>query len=174
MPVYLRDDVIDYALSGMYRRMYRTGCLAVIMTSLAVPQDIDTVISRKDRRPFTVLDQIEDRLEKAAFRKLYNTPKPDKRMSLAQQYLRQFPQSWLLAQVYEIAAKAAMDLEDYPAALDYGRQSLRLLPENPFLLVPLANIQAKQDLWAESTRNATAALRLLDRFDRPALIREYI
>lgn len=45
-------------------------------------------------------------------------------------------------------------------------ESLRLFSENPLLLVPLANVQAKAQKFDQAALNAKEALSLLDRFDR--------
>jgi predicted CXXCH cytochrome family protein len=135
-------------------------------------QDFDAVISSQGRKPSTVVDQIKDPLERNVFLALFNPMDPREKADLAEAFLASYPQSWVLAQVYEIAAKAYIDLEKYELALRMGRDSLVLLPENPLLLVPLANVQARQSLHAEANRNATDALRDLDRFGRPASISE--
>jgi predicted CXXCH cytochrome family protein len=76
----------------------------------------------------------------------------------------------LLAQAYEIAAKASLDMDDFAAVLEYGRKSLRLWPENPLLLVPMANVQAQLHLLDAAARSASDALWFLDRFDRPSSV----
>ena len=73
----------------------------------------------------------------------------------------------MLREAYELAARASVDIGDHSAALDRARRSLRLLPENPFLLVMTADIAAKQselDLADESARDA---LRYLTNADAP-------
>ena len=152
--------------------------LALGLAAQALPQEIDTVIFAERQKPFTILDQIENPKEREAFltlsvveelsaRGVYKKRDARKRRDLAESFLASYPQSWLLAQVYEIAAKASMDLEDYPRALQYGRESVRLLPENPLLLVPLANVQVQQGLLSEAAQTAREALDCLDRFERP-------
>jgi hypothetical protein len=59
---------------------------------------------------------------------------------------------------YEIASKASMDLGDFPAVLDWGARSLLWLPEGPLLLIPLADIRAKQELFDQAARSARDAL----------------
>src|SRR5262249_20249607 len=113
--------------------------LGLVLGALVAAQEIDTVIFVANRKPFTILDEIRDRGERKAFLALYNKRDPGKRRQLAEAFLTAYPQSWLLSQAYEIAAKACIDLKDYPLALRYGTASLRLLPENPLLLAPLAN-----------------------------------
>jgi hypothetical protein len=82
-------------------------------------QEIDTVMFR-EREPakrFTIIDQIADPRERHAFLKLYGARDPRKRRKLAEEFAAKYPQSWLLAQVYEIGAKACIDVDDYAQAL---------------------------------------------------------
>jgi predicted CXXCH cytochrome family protein len=158
--------------AGDLMLQYRFLWLGVVLTAHAACQDIDTIVFSQDRKPVTSLDQIEDAQERSTFLKLYQQRNIARKKRLAEAFLKRYPSSWLLAQVYEIAAKSAMDLEDYPAALAYGRESLRLLPENPLLLVPLANLQVKDGSFQEGAHNARKALEYLDRYARPAVIPE--
>ena len=143
------------------------------LTSWAVlAQDIDNVVTPDSRKPFTFLDQIQDKGERADFFRLYNEREPVRRRTMAELFLKNYPQSWLLAQVFEIAAKAAIDLDDFRQALEYGNKSLRLLPENPVLLVPLANVQVQLKEYRKAEVSASDALEYLERFGRPAGIVE--
>ncbi len=151
--------------------------LIVIFASLlagwtALAQDIDNVVTPDGRKPYTFLDQIQDQGERADFLRAYQESQPVRRRSQAESFLKKYPQSWLLAQALEIAAKAAIDLDDLPQALQYGRESLRLLPENPFLLVLLANAQVQLKAFREAEASAADALEYLERFGRPAVIGE--
>ena len=139
-----------------------------LMTWALLAQDIDNVVTPDGRKPFTFLDQIHDQSERADFLRLYNERQPIRRRSMAESFLKNYPQSWLLAQVFEIAAKAAIDLDDLPHALQYGNESLRFLPENPFLLVPLANVQVQLKEFQKAEASANDALEYLDRFGRPS------
>lgn len=89
---------------------------------------------------------------------------------LAEEFLTSFPRSWFFALGFEIAAKAFIDLGDYTQALRYGRESLDLLPENPLLLVPLADVQIQQSQLAEARVSARLALRYLNEFVPPLSI----
>jgi tetratricopeptide (TPR) repeat protein len=135
-------------------------------------QDNDTVIQSRDRRPLSVVDQIADPAERNVLLTLYGADDARERLRLATAFVANYPRSWLLAQAYEIAAKASIDLGDYDRALDYGRQSLKIFPENPLLLVPLANVYAQRALIAEAKQSARDALECLKQFGRPAAIPE--
>jgi tetratricopeptide (TPR) repeat protein len=133
-------------------------------------QDSDAVSTDQDRRPFSVADQIADPAERRAFVALYGTRSARERLKLSDEFLAHYPQSWFLPQVNEVAAKAAIELGDYDRALTYGRESLRLLPENPLLLVLLANVEVLRGMSAESEESARNTLDYLDRFGRPGTI----
>ncbi|MBI3471207.1 MAG: hypothetical protein HY013_07610 [Candidatus Solibacter usitatus] len=145
--------------------------LGIFLAALS-GQEIDTVGFSRERKPFTVLDQIENAQERNAFLRLYGARQARERRRLAESFLEAYPQSWLRGQACEIAAKAAIDLEDAPAALRWGRESLRLLPENPLLLVPLSNLEAQVGQFAGAARDARRALEYLARFAHPASIAE--
>ncbi len=123
----------------------------------------------KGDRLSTILDEIQDLGERKAFVALFERRNPEERRKVAENFLKHYPQSSFLSQAYEIAAKASIDLGDNKAALQFGRESLRLLPENPLLLVPLADIQIREDEAAEATQNARMALDYLDRFVGPSV-----
>jgi predicted CXXCH cytochrome family protein len=133
-------------------------------------QEFDTVISSRNRRAYTILDQIDDARERQALVQLFALREPKEKAELAGQFLDSFSRSWLLAQVHEIAAKAWIDLGDFERALKHGSESLRLLPENPLLLVPLANVQVQKLQLEEAQASARQALEQLDTFAPPLSI----
>ncbi|MFN7997679.1 MAG: cytochrome c3 family protein [Bryobacteraceae bacterium] len=146
-------------------------CLLAEVCFAQAPQ-LDTAIVTNAGGESTILDQIERPEERRAFKALYKKGDAARRLKAAKEFLAAYPDSWMLAEVYEAAAKASMDLSDLKAALDYGKQSLRLYPENALLLVPLAAVQAKEGQPREAQRNAEDALDYLDRFTHPDSIRE--
>ena len=152
-----------------------TVCGVVLAATLAVigwSQEFDTAIFRGDKSSLTLLDQVEDPAERKAFSALFKEGDPAIKRRLADEFLESYPKSWLLSHVYEMASKASIDLDELQAALEYGGKSLRLLPENPFLLVSLANVQIHRKLTDQAVSSATLALEYLDRFDRPARFSE--
>ena len=88
--------------------------------------------------------EISDAAERVAFLALFQNTQPKQRLEQAQSFLARFPQSAFLFQAYEMAARASFGLEDYDAGLNYAKQSLTLLPENPLLLVSVADVEAKK------------------------------
>ena len=145
--------------------------ILLALTGTLPAQNTDSLIL-ENSRPLTVIDQISNRAERDALLKIYHARTPRERVETSEAFLAQFPQSWLLAEVYEIAAKAYIDLGDLDQALHYGRDSLRILPESPLLLVPLANVQVNLGRTAEAEQSAQEAVEYLERFGRPSTISE--
>lgn len=157
------------------RRRFLPVILFGVFFGAAFPsaaQDIDTLVTATNRSPSTVADQIADPAERSAFLVLYRKQDPDTMLRAAKSFLQSFPQSAFLAQAFEVAADSSFDLTQYAAGLEYARQSLIYLPENPQLLVAVADVQARQHLNDEAAANGRAALELLNRFGRPGAVKE--
>ena len=155
----------------MFRRL---GGSAVLLWSLVFlrAQDIDSVLSLQRRNPANLADQIADDSERSAFLQLFRQAPPGEMRARAEAFLARYPQSAFLAQAYEVGARGCFDLGEYEKGLDYARQSLHLLPENPLLLVPVADVEARQNLNSAALDHAVEALNDLDRFAGPSSVRE--
>ena len=114
----------------------------------------------------------DDPAERDAFAAIINETDQHRRRDMAERFLAEYPQSWRLAPVYEIASKSSFALGDLRAALEFGAKSLRILPENPFLLLPMADAQTRAGLYDAAARSARDAIWYLDRFDHPTSIDE--
>lgn len=145
--------------------------LAALLVIPIAAQDLDTVNTRGMQRA-SVLDQIENAAERNAFLALYRESDPIKRRSLATSFEREFPASSLLAQVWEAASRAAFELGDSASGLYYGRQSLKLYPENAMLLATMAAAQFNRGEKAQAIEKARLALEYLDRFVAPSSMTE--
>src|ERR1700746_1662002 len=157
----------------------RSGFLSAIflgtLLSAAIPvaaQDIDTIVTTTNHSPSSVADQISDPAERNAFLDLYKPQDAGVMLQAAKNFLKKFPQSAFLAQAYEVAADSSFDQSDYAGGLAFARQSLTYLPENPQLLVAVADVQARQHLNDEAITNARAALYYFDCFGRFGAIAE--
>jgi predicted CXXCH cytochrome family protein len=95
---------------------------------------------------------------------------PGRKRDMAQKFLAAHPDSWMLDSAYETVSMASIALNDFPAALDYGTRSLRLLPENPPLLLALAEVQTKTGMLDAAIAGARDALGYLDRFYHPSSV----
>ena len=142
--------------------------LVPLLCGNAWPQEVDTVLFRGESSQRTVLDEIQDPIERQALEALVGDVEPQARQELAEAFLSKFPASDSRATVLDIAAKAAIDTGDFEAGIGYAKASLRMLPENPLLLVALADAQASQEQHDAALASADQALYYLDRFDKPS------
>ena len=114
------------------------------------------------------LDQVEDAHERQAFEALYREGDLVVRRTKVSAFLRRFPTSWLLAQVYEAGARASFELNDHATGIYYARESLKLLPENPLLTGTMAAVLANRGDRPSARALASETVRYLDRFRPPA------
>ena len=128
--------------------------------------------SSKGAKSVTLLDEIADAGEREAFAALFQKKNPQQRLNAAVEFIERYPQSAFLAPAYEMAAKASITLGDSKSAARYGRKALKLLPENPVLLVLLAEEETHEGNAAQATEDAIQALECLGRFSRPAIFSE--
>lgn len=149
--------------------------LVVVLFCRFIPviaQDIDSNPLVQKRSVSGIADQITDPAERAVFLQLFLHAPAERLLASARTFLNRFPQSSFLAQAYEVAARASFDLQNFEAGLDYARLSLSLLPENPLLLVPVADVEAHRHLNRAAIADAEEALRDLDNFAGPSSVRE--
>ena len=163
------QNVLWARVRFMSKWALRIGILICPLALLA-GQDIDANITTQNRRPSSVADQISDPAERAAFLALFQQAQPKEMLEQARLFLARFPQSAFLFQVYEMAARASFGLEEYGAGLNYARQSLTLLPENPLLLVSVADVEAQKHLNNAAISDARDAVEYLDRFAAPGTV----
>jgi tetratricopeptide (TPR) repeat protein len=135
-------------------------------------QDIDANPSVQKRSLSTIADQISDESERAAFLELFRQSPPAQMQARAEAFLARFPQSAFLAQAYEVAARGSFDLGNYKQGLNYAEKSLALLPENPLLLVAVADVEAREGSNSDAVVHAQEALDGLDRFGSPGSVPE--
>ena len=155
----------------MFRRLGRVALLLWSLTGVAA-QDLDSVPPLRNRTPVNLADQIADPSERSAFLELFEPASSRYMRTRAEAFVAQFPQSAFLAQAYEVAARSCLDLGEYDRGLAYARQSLELLPENPLLLVSVADVEARQRLNSAAIVHADDAFEDLDWFARPSGVRE--
>ena len=138
----------------------------------AVAQELDSNLTSQNRNPGKIADEISDKAEDNAFLNLYHQVSAKEKLQAAQAFVQKFPQSAFLAQAFEVEARSSFDEGDYAAGLEYARQSLALLPENPLLLVAVADVQAQQSQDDAAIASARDALEYFDRFARPRSVPE--
>ena len=116
----------------------------------------------------SVLDQVDDPLERRAFEELYREGDLVVRRTKVSAFLRRFPSSWLLAQVYEAGARASFELDDQATGMYYAEESMKLYPENPLLTGTMAAVLANRGDRSRARELASKTLQHLDRFRPPA------
>jgi predicted CXXCH cytochrome family protein len=152
----------------------RVWLIAILLFPL-VPvrgQDIDASPALQKRSPAMLADQIGDKSERAAFLQLFRQSPPQQMRARADAFLAAFPQSAFLAQAYEVAARASFDLQLFEPGLNYAKESLTLLPENPLLLVAVADVEARLDRNLAAISHAQDAIDGLDHFGPPSSVAE--
>ena len=144
-------------------------CIALFVTAatLVLSQETDNSLVRPRTGP-TIFDEIEDRAERDAFREVWDSAEPRAKRARADAFVERYPASRMLREAYELGARASAELGDHADALRRARLSLRLLPENPFLLVMTADIAAKQADVSLAEISARDALRHLANADTPS------
>ena len=155
----------------MHKLALRAATGVLICLSLrGAAQEIDSVPASASRTPETVADQIKDPTERSAFLAISRIGDPQKLNALSRSFLEKYPRSAFLAPVAETAARSSFDLNDFKSGLAYAHLSLSLLPENPLLLVAVADVQAALQQNEAAIASARDALDYLDRFNHPATI----
>ncbi len=148
-----------------------TVCIVMLLLSAGVrlsAQDIDRVLYAGERPPPTLLDQIEDPEERELVRAMVDETDSAAKARIGAQFLERYPASSFLVQGHTLMALASIDIGDLDAALEHGRMSLRLRPENGALLASMANVQVQKGLLDDAVHSAEQALRFLGDFHGPA------
>jgi predicted CXXCH cytochrome family protein len=144
------------------------GAALLLLVALASAQEINVAIGLGGRpAQTTIFDEIEDANERRAFRELWDAA-PRAQIDLAARFVDQYPRSVVLREAYELAARAHVAEGHLAEGLTWATRSLRLMPENPFLLVMVADISAKQRNYDLAAATARDALRYLERAEPPS------
>lgn len=142
----------------------------VLIVALASAQEINVAIGLGTRpTPLTIFDQIDDAQERRAFRELWDA-EPRIQIDLATRFVEQYSRSIVLREAYEIAARAHVAEGHLAQGLTWAVRALRLMPENPALLVMVADSAAKERQYDLATTSARDALRHLDHAEPPASV----
>jgi len=140
----------------------------LLLVALASAQEINIAIGLGGRpAPKTIFEEIDEARERQAFRELWNAA-PRAQIDLATRYVEQYPRSIVLREAYELAARAYIAEGDLARGLTWAQRALRLMPENPFLLVAVADTAAKQRDLDLAVTSARDALRYLEHAERPS------
>jgi len=121
-------------------------------------QDIDSVPSVQKRSLASIADEIADPAERSAFLQLFKPAAPAEMRARAEAFSSRFPRrrSWRKPMKWQPMApsKSVNTTSD-----SVTRKTLfALLPENPLLLVPVADVEARQTLNSAAIAHAREAL----------------
>jgi predicted CXXCH cytochrome family protein len=152
----------------MFNTLLPPVLLALVLAiSLSSAQEIGTTPVGSPA-PTTIFDEITDTRERSAFREVWDSAEPRRQQDLAVRFVEQYPRSILLKDAYELAARASVASGDLSDGLEWATRSLRLMPENPSLLVMVADVAAKQHEPELAETSARDALRYLTHAIAPA------
>ena len=143
--------------------------LLLLAATLALAQGIDgTLTGHAPRAGLTLFDEIQSAPERAAFREVWDTREPIRQKELGLRFVDRYPGSIVLREAYELIARACIAIGDDAAGLTWAERSLRLMPENPFLLVMVADVAARQKQLDRAENSAQDALAYLANAETPA------
>jgi hypothetical protein len=145
--------------------------IPILLVAL-LPQQIDAVHYMDSRRSDALFSRVENAAELREFQRIGKANNPADKRALAEAFLTAHPASWLLAGVYQAAASASLELKDPVRALEEGRASLRLLPENAPLLAVMARVESARGERKQAIRDARDALLWLNLFAPPAGVKD--
>jgi predicted CXXCH cytochrome family protein len=142
--------------------------LLCVMAAGLSAQEQDTAALKPSRHPVSLPDRAESEAERRDFAALEKAKDPALQRALTDNFLASYPGSWLLADVYRVGASASLLLNQLRRVLEDGRESLRLLPENPPLLLVLAQIELRMGDTQQAGRDARDAMLWLSMLPPPA------
>ncbi len=145
--------------------------IPILLVAL-LPQQIDAVHYMDSRRSDALFSRVENAAELREFQRIGKTNNPVDKRALTEAFLTGHPASWLLTGVYQAAASASLELRDPARALEEGRASLRLLPENAPLLAVMAQVESSRGERMQAVRDARDALLWLNLFAPPAGVKD--
>ncbi len=146
--------------------------LCTLAFALGEAQEIDAVHFKGARPSGSLLDRSESASERRDYVALQKASTATSRRQLTEAFLERYPASWLLASVYQAAASASLELNERERAIEEGRLSLRLMPENAPLLVVMAQVQLGLGKRAAAARDARDALLWMRVFAAPGGVKE--
>jgi len=115
--------------------------------------------------------------EAKALQEIQNEGAADRRLKLVDEFEKKFPSSPLLSYVYTEAARAHQQDGTLDQALEYGRKSLKLDPDNTYSLIIMALVLPQPKLLkgngtqvlaqlTEAAADGNQALKLLDKLQK--------
>jgi tetratricopeptide (TPR) repeat protein len=96
--------------------------------------------------------------EAMALQDIQNESAPDRRLRMVEAFEKKFPNSPLLSYAYTEAARADQQNGAFDEAVQYGRKSLKLDPDNTFSLIIMASVLPQPKLLKGSANEVAAQL----------------
>jgi len=118
------------------------------------------------------LDQVGSQRELDDYHRMHFEVDPGLKRELIERFAKSYPESGLLAYVYQDAFYLGRRANDLKVMTLYGEKSLQLWPGNYTLLTELAGVYVQRNLLEEAESKAAAALGLLDSAPRPSGVSE--
>ncbi len=115
--------------------------------------------------------------ELGAYQEALNQPDPDQKITLAEKFLQDYPESNLRSHVYSALATAYQQKNDYDKVVENGEKSIALDPDNVMSLVMVAQVLPQRlggsglemaQKLSRAERYATHGLELVDSLSLPA------
>jgi len=150
-------------------------CAIILLPCLSLPGSAQTGVQEKAavaEAGESNLNQVGSQQELDDYQRLHGEVNPDLKRELIERFAQDYPESGLLAYVYQDGFYLGRRANDLKVMILYGEKSLQLWPGNCTLLTELAGVYVQRNLLEEAESKAAAALALLNRASRPADIPE--
>jgi tetratricopeptide (TPR) repeat protein len=118
------------------------------------------------------LGQAGSQQELDAYNRMHNQFDPNEKKNLIDQFVRDYPDSGLLAYAYQDGVYLGRRANNIEMMAQYGEKSLELWPENFTLLTELGSVYVQRERINEAELKAQSALDLLESAERPAYMAE--
>jgi len=143
-------------------------CLPIPALAQGGVQEKAVVVTSGEAR----LDQVGSQQELDDYRRMHGEADPDLKRELVERFAKTYPESGLLAYVYQDGFYIGRRANDLKLMTLYGEKSLQLWPGNYTLLTELAGVYVQRNLLDEAESKAAAAIGLIERASKPADIPE--
>lgn len=118
------------------------------------------------------LGQAESQQELDDYNKMHNEYDPAMKKALIDDFVAKYPDSGLLAYVYQDGVYLGRQTNNIEMMAEYGEKSLELWPDNYTLLTELGSVYVQRDRVDQAEVKAQRALELVVGADKPARMTE--
>lgn len=150
------------------RQTFLFLCAMVLLFSMPVRAQTKEPQKAAETAPVKLrLGQAGSQQELDAYNKMHNEVDPAQKKILIDEFVRDYPESGLLAYVYQDGVYLGRQSNNIEMMAEYGEKSLELWPENYTLLTELGSVYVQRDRVEQAEVNAKRALELVDAAERP-------